>query len=77
MSVEPGFGGQTFNESALEKITYLSKLIEYRKLDTLIQVDGGINQETGAKCVEAGVDVLVAGSYVFKGDIRERVASLL
>jgi ribulose-phosphate 3-epimerase len=77
MSVEPGFGGQKFNENVLEKITYLSKIIEYKKLDTLIQVDGGINQETAKKCVAAGADVLVAGSYVFKGDIVERISSLL
>lgn len=77
MSVEPGFGGQKFDNEAIEKITYLSKLIEYKKLDTLIQVDGGITKETGKLCVDAGANVLVAGSYVFKGDIVERISSLL
>lgn len=66
MSVEPGFGGQKFIHSALDKIKYLKdKKIEcgYKYL---IEVDGGINQETGKLCAESGVEVLVAGSYIFK-----------
>lgn len=76
MSVEPGFGGQKFDPSALDKISTLRKWIDEEKLECLIEVDGGINQETGRLCKEAGVDVLVAGSYVFGGDIKEKCASL-
>lgn len=77
MSVEPGFGGQSFIESSLEKIKTLKTWIEAEKLDTVIQVDGGINQITGKQCVEAGADILVAGSYIFSEDINERIDSLL
>ena len=77
MSVEPGFGGQSFIPSALDKIATLRKWIDEKKLNTVIEVDGGINEETGKECKEAGVDILVAGSYIFKGDIKERVESLL
>lgn len=76
MSVEPGFGGQSFMESALGKISELKALREEKGLNYLIEVDGGINAETGAKCVQAGVDVLVAGSYVFKGNIEDKIKSL-
>lgn len=76
MSVEPGFGGQAFMENSLEKIAYLRKMIDEHHYAVQIEVDGGINQETGQKCVTAGADILVAGSYIFKGDIQERVASL-
>ncbi len=77
MSVEPGFGGQSFISSALDKISFLRSYIDDNKLNCLIEVDGGINAETGKLCVNAGVDVLVAGSYVFKGDqIKERIESL-
>ena len=76
MSVEPGFGGQKFDPNALDKIRMLRKLIDEKQLKCLIEVDGGINEETGRQCREAGADVLVAGSYVFKGDIKERCASL-
>ena len=65
MSVNPGFGGQTFIEHSLEKIRKLRKMIDERHCNTLIQVDGGVNFETGKALAEAGADVLVAGSYVF------------
>lgn len=68
MSVEPGFGGQTFNHSAIEKITKLAKLREENNYHYLIEVDGGINESTAKLCRQAGVDVLVAGSYVFNSD---------
>ena len=61
MSVQPGFGGQKFIESALEKIAELRKL----KPDLDIEVDGGINDETAKLCVKAGANILVAGSYIF------------
>ena len=77
MSVEPGFGGQSFMPSALDKIKYLRELIDYRHFDCLIEVDGGINAATGALCKAAGVDVLVAGSYLFgQPDIKKRIEDL-
>jgi ribulose-phosphate 3-epimerase len=66
MSVHAGFGGQSFLPEALEKIALLKKNIEREKLDCKIQVDGGINLETGKKAVAVGTDILVAGSFVFK-----------
>jgi len=72
MSVNPGFGGQSFIPFSLDKIREvrsISKTID-------IQVDGGINQETGRACVEAGATILVAGSYVFNGDYKEKIKSL-
>ena len=68
MSVEPGFGGQTFNHSAIEKISKLAKIREENNYHYLIEVDGGINESTAKLCRQAGVDVLVAGSYVFNSD---------
>ena len=77
MSVEPGFGGQSFIPSALDKIAYLRKVIADKGYDCLIEVDGGINAETGKLCREAGVDVLVAGSYLFgHEDLKERLEAL-
>lgn len=72
MSVNPGFGGQSFIPFSLDKIR------EVRALSATvdIQVDGGIVEETGKMCVEAGATVLVAGSYVFNGNYRERIESL-
>ncbi|MEG2751309.1 MAG: ribulose-phosphate 3-epimerase, partial [Anaerorhabdus sp.] len=64
MSVEPGFGGQSFIPESLERIQTLKKWINEKNLNVLIEVDGGINQETGKLCKDAGADVLVAGSYV-------------
>jgi len=65
MSVEPGFGGQKFMPEALERIRTLRTWLNEEGLDTHIEVDGGIDEETGALCASAGADVLVAGSYVF------------
>ena len=77
MSVEPGKGGQAFIPSALGKIKKLRKWIDKENLNCLIEVDGGINGETGQKCRKAGVDILVAGSYLYgHDDIKERVESL-
>ena len=69
MSVNPGFGGQKFIESAVQKIKdvrALSKTVD-------IQVDGGITDKTIGRCIEAGANVFVAGSYVFSGDYKERL----
>jgi len=68
MSVNPGFGGQTFIEHSLTKVRKLKKMIQERNLPTLIEVDGGVNLETGKLLVEAGADVLVAGNAVFGAD---------
>ncbi|MGM9941141.1 MAG: ribulose-phosphate 3-epimerase [Bulleidia sp.] len=76
MSVEPGFGGQSFHPEAVEKIASLRQMMDEAGSKAVIEVDGGINGETGKLCREAGVDVLVAGSYVFKGDIGKAVDSL-
>ncbi len=65
MSVNPGFGGQSFIRSSLGKIRSLKKMINERGLSTIIQVDGGINDSTAREVVGAGADALVAGSYVF------------
>ncbi len=66
MSVNPGFGGQSFIEHSVEKTARLKDMILSKGLDTLIEVDGGINMETGKRLVNAGADILVAGSFVFK-----------
>ena len=66
MSVNPGFGGQSFIESQIEKIQRVKELIEGRDIE--IEVDGGINSQTADWCIEAGADILVAGTAVFKGE---------
>ena len=76
MSVEPGFGGQSFIMDSLDKIRYAKELIKKTNSHALVQVDGGINNETVNLVKEAGVDVVVAGSYIFKQDIIKAVASL-
>ena len=65
MSVNPGFGGQVFIENTYKKVKQLKALIEKNNSDCLIEVDGGVNFETGKKLFENGADVLVAGSFVF------------
>jgi ribulose-phosphate 3-epimerase len=65
MSVNPGFGGQKFIPSTIEKVKKLKSLIKSSKANTIIEIDGGVNYETGKALVEAGADALVAGSYVF------------
>ena len=66
MSVNPGFGGQEFIEHSLDKIRELKALIKETGSNALIEVDGGVNMETAPRLIEAGADVLVAGSAVFK-----------
>jgi ribulose-phosphate 3-epimerase len=65
MSVNPGNGGQVFIENTYKKLEQLKKLVEKYNPDCLIEVDGGVNYETGKKLFESGADVLVAGSFVF------------
>ena len=77
MSVEPGFGGQKFMPEACSKILRLRNYIDTNKIKCLIEVDGGINDQTAELCKKCGVDVLVAGSYLFgHEDIKERIALL-
>ena len=75
MSVEPGFGGQKFQGQAISKIEQLDQLRQERSY--LIEVDGGINATTGMLCRQAGVDVLVAGSYVFQAENRKEAIESL
>ncbi|MEA5000396.1 MAG: ribulose-phosphate 3-epimerase [Endomicrobiaceae bacterium] len=65
MTVEPGFGGQSFMEDMLPKISQLRKIIDENKYNCLIEVDGGINIETAKQCFSAGADVLVSGNSIF------------
>ena len=77
MTVEPGFGGQSFMPSALGKLERLKAEIKRRGLDCDLEVDGGINGETAAEAVKAGANVLVAGSYLVGSDqLRQRVEFL-
>lgn len=73
MTVPPGFGGQSFQEDVLEKVRFIRDAADKLKVrpnghPLHIQVDGGVDATTAQKCVDAGADVLVAGTYVFKGD---------
>ena len=72
MSVNPGFGGQTFIENTIKKVKQLRQLIDQSGSRALIEVDGGVQQETAPRLVEAGTDVLVAGSYVFSSKNPEQ-----
>lgn len=73
MTVQPGFGGQKYIEDCTEKIQELWELIQQENLDVDIQVDGGINDETIETVMKAGANLLVAGSYVFNGDLASNV----
>ncbi len=68
MSVNPGFGGQKFIQNSLNKISKLRTLIEVKRADTLIEIDGGVNQTNAEAIVAAGGDVLVAGNFVFSSE---------
>ncbi|MBG9988077.1 ribulose-phosphate 3-epimerase [Aerococcaceae bacterium DSM 111176] len=71
MTVNPGFGGQAFIESQLSKVKQLAQWRKDKFLNYEIEIDGGVNAETGKLCLEAGADVLVAGSYIFGSDDRQ------
>lgn len=73
MSVNPGFGGQKFIENTIQKVKRLRKLIDESGSKALIEIDGGVQNETAPRLVEAGADVLVAGSYVFGSKNPEQV----
>ncbi|HIF84173.1 MAG TPA: ribulose-phosphate 3-epimerase [Flavobacteriaceae bacterium] len=77
MSVNPGFGGQSFIETTYQKIKNLKSLINKRNSKTLIEIDGGVNSENAKKLIENGADVLVAGSFVFKSENPTNTISTL
>ena len=77
MSVNPGFGGQSFIENTYSKVRCLRNLIEKKGSDCLIEIDGGVNYETGEKLFKAGANVLVAGSFVFNSDTPGEVIKKL
>ena len=77
MSVNPGFGGQKFIEHTIDKVKELRALVDSTGSKALIEVDGGVNLETGKRLVDAGADVLVAGNTVFKADDREAMIHAL
>ena len=77
MSVNPGFGGQKFIENSMKKVQRLRQLIDREGSNALIEVDGGVQADTAPRLVEAGVDILVSGSYVFKAaDPKATIHSL-
>ena len=77
MSVNPGFGGQKFIQNTLSKVDELKNLIIQKKANTLIEIDGGVDLNTGKLLVDAGADILVAGSFVFSSENpKERIHQL-
>lgn len=68
MSVNPGFGGQSFIEATYQKVVALRKMIDEKKCGTLIEIDGGVTDQNAKALIDAGADVLVAGSFVFRSD---------
>ena len=77
MTVQPGFGGQKYIPECTEKIVELKELIDKEELNVDIQVDGGINDETMETVMKAGANLLVAGSYVFNGDLETNVHDIM
>ena len=77
MSVEPGFGGQSFMDNSLAKISELARLKKENNYNYLIEVDGGINEETAKSVAEAGCEIVVAGTYVFKAKDRSEIIKYL
>ena len=77
MSVNPGFSGQNFIENTYTKLKQLRKLIERKKLSTLIQIDGGVNNTNAKKLFRLGADILVSGNYIFKSANPNKVIEYL
>lgn len=77
MSVYPGFSGQKFIPKSLEKISYLRKYIDEKGLSCKIEVDGGIDANTGKEVKKSGADIIVSASYIYGGIIEERIGNLL
>ncbi|WP_319268964.1 ribulose-phosphate 3-epimerase [uncultured Draconibacterium sp.] len=75
MSVNPGFGGQQFIENTYKKVAQLRAMIDKTNADCIIEVDGGVNYETGKKLLDVGANVLVAGSFVFSADNPSEIIS--
>ena len=73
MSVNPGFGGQKFIPESLDKVKEIRKLLDTKGLDTDIEIDGGVNAGNLASVLEAGANVIVAGSAIFSGDVADNV----
>lgn len=76
MSVHPGFSGQKFIDYVLPKVSEAKSYIRDHGLNTKVEIDGGVNDITGRKAVEAGADILVSASYIFSGNIGERIRVL-
>lgn len=77
MTVNPGFGGQSFIEGVVPKIREVADLVKTQGLDVEIEVDGGVNPETAPLCIEAGANVLVAGSAIYgKKDLKDAIRSI-
>lgn len=74
MSVNPGFGGQEFMHSQIDKILKLAEITKDKSI--ILAVDGGINDKTAKICKDAGADMLISGSYIFKGDYQKQIDSL-
>lgn len=77
MCVEPGFGGQAFIPESLDRIRQLRSMLDERGLETDIEVDGGIYQSNVSEVLDAGANVIVSGSGIYKGDIRENTAGFM
>lgn len=77
MSVNPGFGGQKLIENSIEKVAELRQKIEEKGLSVKIEIDGGVNLDNAGRILEAGADILVAGTAVFKGDKKQNVSDFL
>ena len=77
MTVEPGFGGQHFMAEQMDKVRALRRLFDDRNLDIRLEVDGGVDRNTAPVCIEAGADVLVAGSAVFRASDRREAVRLI
>jgi len=73
MTVEPGFGGQSFMADMVPKISSLRKIIDDNKYNCLIEIDGGINDKTAKICIDAGADALVSGSYIFAAQNPQQI----
>ena len=73
MTVHPGFGGQSYIDECTDKVKVVREAANEKRLDLLIQVDGGVTLENVSVPIEAGADVIVAGSAVYKGDVEENV----
>ena len=77
MSVNPGFGGQSFIENTFEKVKELKRLIKKSKTSCLIEIDGGVTNKNSSKLIKCGADVLVAGNYIFKASDPKANITLL